>query len=290
MLIMTRRNHPISLQRSTWKNRGKLYTDLGVMIRCVTQDHTSTNNVLHYLSNGTIKYMISHLKRLSYIPVCLLLKTLVNFTDAKIYQELRKGMEDNIRYLGCIKIMLREVHEEGIHSQNDAKMYLGKIFRSRFMELPSWKTDYEIAEYLLEKCVLIHLNNDLDKFNLVVFMIKKVFLLADNKIKVENVDSVMMMELLLGGHLYQQIIKERLGKFLRSVQYNILKSANVEETFDHSTVLNAAKSSGGLGRGMEYFLATGTLISSTGLGLMQSTGLSIVAENINRMRYMSHFR
>lgn len=41
---------------------------------------------------------------------------------------------------------------------------------------------------------------------------------------------------------------------------------------------------------MENFISTGNLKSPTGLGLMQNTGLTIVAENINRMRYMSHFR
>merc|ERR1712032_1469510 len=34
----------------------------------------------------------------------------------------------------------------------------------------------------------------------------------------------------------------------------------------------------------------GNLPSRTGLGLMQDRGLTIMAENINRMRYMSHFR
>lgn len=41
---------------------------------------------------------------------------------------------------------------------------------------------------------------------------------------------------------------------------------------------------------MEYFLSTGNIRSQTNLGLMQTTGLTIVPENINRMRYMSHFR
>jgi DNA-directed RNA polymerase I subunit RPA2 len=58
---------------------------------------------------------------------------------------------------------------------------------------------------------------------------------------------------------------------------------------------------------MANFLATGNVTSISGLGLMQDKGqiikilvkkyndifylgLTIVAENINRMRYMSHFR
>ncbi|CAA9998924.1 unnamed protein product [Nesidiocoris tenuis] len=42
--------------------------------------------------------------------------------------------------------------------------------------------------------------------------------------------------------------------------------------------------------GMNNFLSTGNVSSSSGLGLMQDSGLVIIAENINRMRYMSHFR
>lgn len=55
-------------------------------------------------------------------------------------------------------------------------------------------------------------------------------------------------------------------------------------------MLNALKSCGTLDSQMENFLSTGNIRSQSGLGLMQSSGLSIVAENINRMRYMSHFR
>lgn len=55
-------------------------------------------------------------------------------------------------------------------------------------------------------------------------------------------------------------------------------------------MLNASKFGSNIDSQMESFLSTGNVKSSTGLGLMQSTGLTIVAENINRMRYMSHFR
>jgi DNA-directed RNA polymerase I subunit RPA2 len=41
---------------------------------------------------------------------------------------------------------------------------------------------------------------------------------------------------------------------------------------------------------MEYFLATGNLISNTGLDLQQTSGYTIVAEKLNFYRYISHFR
>lgn len=41
MLIQTRRNYPIALKRSTWKDRGTLFSDIGVQMRCVKQDQTA---------------------------------------------------------------------------------------------------------------------------------------------------------------------------------------------------------------------------------------------------------
>ena len=41
---------------------------------------------------------------------------------------------------------------------------------------------------------------------------------------------------------------------------------------------------------MEYFLATGNLVSNTGLDLQQTSGYTIVAEKLNFFRYISHFQ
>lgn len=41
MLLMTRRNYPIAIKRPTWKSRGALFSDLGLLIRCVTDDQTA---------------------------------------------------------------------------------------------------------------------------------------------------------------------------------------------------------------------------------------------------------
>lgn len=45
-----------------------------------------------------------------------------------------------------------------------------------------------------------------------------------------------------------------------------------------------------LGKPMGYFLATGNIISKSGLGLMQASGLAVVADKLNFGRYVSHFR
>lgn len=45
-----------------------------------------------------------------------------------------------------------------------------------------------------------------------------------------------------------------------------------------------------VGRKVEYLMATGNLVSNSGLDLQQATGFTIVADKLNWFRYISHFR
>lgn len=45
-----------------------------------------------------------------------------------------------------------------------------------------------------------------------------------------------------------------------------------------------------MGKQLEFFLATGTLKSRTGLDLMQDKGFAVIADKLNNMRFLSHFR
>lgn len=57
---------------------------------------------------------------------------------------------------------------------------------------------------------------------------------------------------------------------------------------DFTSVL--AKTNWDVGAKLSYFLATGNLVSPTGLDLQQTSGYTIVAEKLNFYRYLSHFR
>lgn len=96
--------------------------------------------------------------------------------------------------------MLRAVHVENLHKHKECISYLGKMFRVKFWECPEWYTDEEIGRFVIKQCILIHLDNNEDKFHTLIFMTKKLFALAQNKCKVEGVDSVMMQELMLGNN------------------------------------------------------------------------------------------
>ncbi|XP_011302385.1 DNA-directed RNA polymerase I subunit RPA2 [Fopius arisanus] len=293
MLLMTRRNYPISIKRSGWKSRGTLFSDLGILLRSVRDDNTAANNTLHYVTDGTAKLMFTHKKILYYVPIILMLKSLIDVSDKYIYDALIAGCENDLYYKGCILNMLRAVHEENLHSHDQCKRYIGKMFRVRLLEVPADTSDAGVCEFIIQRCVVIHLNDPKDKFNLLIYMTKKLFSLANGNCAVEGADAVMMQECLLGGHLYLQVLKEKLQTWLSILRMSIMKRAKtVGNNFRISPqeMLTAMKHTGTIESSMENFLSTGNIKSQTGLGLMQHSGLTIVAENINRMRYMSHFR
>ncbi|KAL6447618.1 hypothetical protein ACFW04_000064 [Cataglyphis niger] len=293
MLIMTRRNYPIAIKRSNWKACGEHFSDLGIFLRSVQEDNTATNNVLHYVNDGSVKFSFTHKKTPFYVPLILMMKCLIDVTDVYIYKTLIAGCENDLYYSNSVMNMLRTLHEEGLHWHEQCKAYIGKIFKVKFSELPADATDTDVCNYILKYCVAIHLDEPIDKFHLLVFMTKKLFAFAGNKCVVEGVDSVMMQECLLGGHLYLQVLKEKLWSWVTSLKYHILKrakSAGNRYILTVQEMLNVTKIRNNIDAQMEYFLSTGNVSSSSGLGLMQNSGLTIVVENINRMRYMSHFR
>ena len=293
MLLMTRRNYPIAIRRSGWKARGIQFSDLGLLLRSVRDDNTAANNTLHYVTDGSTKLMFTYRKILYYVPLILMLKCLADVSDIFIYNALTAGCEDDLYYKGCILNMLRAIHEQDLHSHEQCKAYIGRMFRIKFFEVPHDATDIDICDFIVKHCIAIHLDKPLDKFHLLVFMMKKLFALAQNKCAIEGADAVMMQECLLGGHLYLQVLKEKLHAWLTGLKFGILKrsrSAGNRYTLNVQEMLNVMKYGNSLEAQMENFISTGNLKSPSGLGLMQNTGLTIVAENINRMRYMSHFR
>jgi len=45
--------------------------------------------------------------------------------------------------------MMRSLHESNIHSQEDAKEYIGIMFRQKLYELPEWKSNKEVCDHMM---------------------------------------------------------------------------------------------------------------------------------------------
>ncbi len=127
-------------------------------------------------------------------------------------------------------------------------------------------------------------------------MVRKLYALVAGDCTPDNPDSTQHHEILLGGFLYLQILKERLDDYLSGIRQIIQSDINAEarklpraKSVDfHDKRLFAQtmqKFHFDLGQKMIYFLATGNLNSASGLDLQQVTGYTIVAEKLNFLRY-----
>ena len=138
-------------------------------------------------------------------------------------------------------------------------------------------------------------------------MLHKLYSLVSGATGADNPDSAQHHEVLLPGFLYGMIIKERLDTALNAMKAQIQQDTRQNKARDFSnralsaldvplliparyfrTVIN--RTDWDIGAKLSYFLATGNLISPSGLDLQQTSGFTIVAEKLNFYRYISHFR
>jgi len=311
LLIVPRRHYPTALIRSAFGKRGAEYTNMAVQMRCVKPDQTSKTVTLHYLHNGSINLRFSHRKQEYFIPVVLLLKALVDVSDREIYDAIVAGQGNNAFLTDRVELMLRAGHmlqfaaptREG-GARNKILQYLGKSFRI-VMRAEDSVSDLDVGKELLHDNIFVHCNQlaaegggehaaNMAKFNTMIHMIQKLYALAQGTIKQDNPDCLACQEILLPGHLYNMILKEKLEECLQAVKNTILTDMRLSPSKVQLTkdtyirkVLDVQKD---VGRAIHYWLVTGNLISSSGLDLMQVSGYTIVAEKLNYFRYLAHFR
>nr|KAF6448390.1 RNA polymerase I subunit B [Rousettus aegyptiacus] len=290
LLIMPRRNFPIAMIRPKWKARGPGYTQYGVSMHCVRGEHSATNMNLHYLENGTVMLNFIYRKELFFLPLGFALKALVSFSDYQIFQELIKGKEGDSFFRNAVSQMLRVVMDEGCSTQKQVLSYLGERFRVK-LSLPDWYPSEQAAEFLFNQCICIHLKSNTEKFYVLCFMTRKLFALARGECMEENPDSLVNQEVLTPGQLFLMFLKEKMEAWLVSIKLAIDKKAQkTNVSLNNESLMKIFNLGTDLTKPFEYLLATGNLRSKTGLGFLQDSGLCVVADKLNFVRYLSHFR
>lgn len=114
----------------------------------------------------------------------------------------------------------------------------------------------------------------------------------------DSPDSLHAQEVLLPGHLMTMMVKEKMQDYLAAFRDVFIKDtrpgsahASQVDFADQSYIESlVSRNPIDIGKKIDYFMATGNLVSQTGLDLMQVSGYSIVAERLNFLRYVSHFR
>ena len=123
-------------------------------------------------------------------------------------------------------------------------------------------------------------------------MMQKLYANVSGDYGEDNPDSLQFQETLLAGHLFLAIIKEKIYDWLCALKTQIVQDTRKiasKVDFNDKNYLGSVfrKTSGAadIGRKLEYFLATGNLVSNTGLDLQQTSGYTIIAEKLNFYRY-----
>ncbi|KAF2968065.1 hypothetical protein GQX73_g5481 [Xylaria multiplex] len=309
LLLLNRRNFPLAIYRPSFTNRGPAYTPFGIILRCVRPDETSQTNVLHYLNDGNVTFRFSWRKNEYLVPVMMVLKALMETNDREIFEGLvgspdSKGIQ-NTFLTDRVELLLRTYKTYGVYTMAQTRAYLGEKFRP-VLGVPDALSNYEVGTEFLRRVVLVHLGNinvteeqDSDKFRLLLLMIRKLYALVAGDCAVDNPDAVQNQEILLGGFLYGQIIKERLDELISSglrlgLREYFRKAPSRTFTSDEFRrdfpIKIFQKTNEQVGTALEYFMSTGNLASPSGLDLQQVSGFTVVAEKLNFLRFISHFR
>lgn len=142
-------------------------------------------------------------------------------------------------------------------------------------------------------------------------MLRKLYSTVSGENCADNPDSPQHQEVLLPGSLYGMIIKERMEEILNNIRgaissdvrngvtvdFNDSKRLHIPSKLDNQYQVPEryftkvlSKVNFDIGAKLANFLATGNLVSPTGLDLQQASGFTIIAEKLNWQRYISHFR
>ncbi len=119
---------------------------------------------------------IQNILQLIFIDVSLCV-VLIKITVLLISTIIKKFFffENKIDICSNIKYMLRQLQktfwsEQPLVTRQSIIDYIGSHFRTR-LQRPSWHTNAEVARYLIDNYILIHLKTDKAKFHMLMFVL-----------------------------------------------------------------------------------------------------------------------
>ncbi|XP_072962703.1 DNA-directed RNA polymerase I subunit 2 [Typha angustifolia] len=303
LLIIQKRNYPMAMVRNSFRARGAGYSDKAVVIRCVRDDQSSVTLKLYYLLNGSARLGFWIRGREFLLPVGIVLKALIDTNDREIFVSLTCCYNDKYqREKGVVgtqligeraQIILDEVRVLSLFTRSQCLGHIGEYFQP-VMDGFETESHETVAEAVLRDFIFVHLSSNHDKFNLLIFMLQKLYALVDQTAAPDNPDALQNQEVLLPGHLIAIYLKEKLQDWLNKSRRQIQEEIAKKDNFQFKNMLQIkkilARSSGSIGRAMESMIKIGRLNTSSGLDLPQREGMTIQAERLNYCRFISHFR
>lgn len=100
---------------------------------------------------------------------------------------------------------------------------MGSRLRTVLEGITSDMSDIEVGRFLLERVLFVHCTSYKDKFNSMILMTEKLYAYVAGECLGDNLDSVSNQEVLLGGHLYGQLLSEKLYDLLMGAKARLIK-------------------------------------------------------------------
>eukprot|EP01116_Phalansterium_solitarium_P017485 TRINITY_DN4314_c0_g1_i2.p1 TRINITY_DN4314_c0_g1~~TRINITY_DN4314_c0_g1_i2.p1 ORF type:complete len:1147 (+),score=392.00 TRINITY_DN4314_c0_g1_i2:142-3582(+) len=300
MLVAPRRNDVTALVRPSFAKLGPGYTQYACAIRSVRRDQTAQSVTMHYISDGSVSVRLILNRQEFFIPLVVLLKALGESTDRAIYSRLCAAEPSHTQLSEAVELLLRQAQQLDLPTPDACRVYLGSRFRAALKGAVSDRhSDADCARMLLDRHMLVHLDSASDKASLLVWMLRKLLAVVWSECAPDNADQPANHEVLTAGHLMGLVLGEQLRQALQSVRSQLARDVQLGKgglgadggAVDVNLLRKyVERRLPDVGAKLANFLSTGNLVSESGLDLMQTTGFTVLAEKLNFLRYVSHFR
>jgi DNA-directed RNA polymerase I subunit RPA2 len=302
LIIAKRRNTVFAEKKGFFQDKANNFTSYGAFMRCARADNSAVNLRAHYTTEGKVMVSFYHNKIEYFIPAIVLFRCFVDCTDREVYHAVTRGRDTNSFFQSRTEILVRDADNFNCSSKHQALSFIGEKFRI-ILRLPYELTDAQVGQYLMDQYFFVHCSNDREKSEALAYMIQTLYLVANGEIKPENDDALSAHEALLPGQLFQLVAKgniERglaLGRYalLMNLEKSIKSSPNsaadlITKLHDESFIRQTFQKSLDIGARMKNLLSTGNCPSNIDVDIPQYSGLAIMAERLNHMRFLAHFR
>lgn len=326
LVVLPRPNHPVSTQRPKNATRGPLFTDMSLSFRSMRRDLSAITVHFHLLRSGGVRARINVQKAEYFIPVGILMRAFLpsGTTDRDIFELIMGGDSGNTTLSNTAIAIVKEMSERYSHfeqsntepgvrpsaSRTAATAYLGKNFRSVVgMNHPNI-SDLEAGTSFLRRYIFVHLSSgpysdredalDRSKADLAVLLVRKLVATSTGDVEVDNADALSHLSVIGPGHLYLNVLKEKLEMMLSVVGSYIQRERNKPEAKRRSEgrplkiliteSISKVVQGDPVTNHMNFLLSTGNLRPGTRIDLPQLAGYSVMAERINFLRFIAHFR
>eukprot|EP00667_Euglena_gracilis_P001236 EG_transcript_1236 len=326
LMVHSRSNYPLAMQRATFARRGELLSDKAIVMRSTLPNGVYTANSVLYQSSGVALFSFAR-GRHWLIPLAHLLMALKPMTFQMLYshflspersepdsdaaQASHDRAESNMR-------MAWEVARAATGDSGDAfdwTAFLGKYFQStpscqRWLPDMANRTPAYVGEYVIRRHVLPHLNAEGPlvpgshgeekerKFHCLVHMARKLFDFVDGHVGPDTADQTAHQQLVGPGDCLAALAQQNFHSLYRELEARIGKLRAVTEPVpDYTRGCDAmwrilSRMDRDTFGQVRTLIATGNFPAAMqrAFGVMQASGLSIVAERINMYRLLSQIR